>query len=241
MIRAITFDLDDTIWPIEPVIQRANQLMLQWLQHHAPAFTQRFDITGVNALRDEVIAREPKLCHNLNWVRQALLSLGLRRCGYQAGQAEKLAMQAFEIFFAARNQVSLFEQVTPILHELQQHYILGTLSNGNADLKCIGLDHLFDFSFNSADVGHSKPNPAMFNAALNHTGLQSQQVVHVGDHPEHDMLGARQLGMHCIWMNPTLQDWPGLQRPNAEIHAFTELPAAVSKLRQSVTDNFERL
>ncbi len=230
MIQAITFDLDDTFWPIAPVIQRANRLLLQWLQEHAPAFTSQFDLDGLNALRDEVMTCQPELCHDLSQVRQALLLLGLQRSGYQGAQAEQLAAQAFEIFFIARNQVALFDHVESTLHHLQQYYRLGTLSNGNADLKHIGLDHLFEFSFNAAAICYAKPHRAMFNAVLNHTGLQPHQVVHVGDHPEHDVLGAQEIGMRCVWMNPEECAWPGLKRPDAEIHDFSELPAAVSQL-----------
>src|SRR3546814_333752 len=60
---AITLDLDDTIWPIAPVMVRAEQVLDAWLREHAPNTAARWTLEARLALRDEVAAGNPHLAH----------------------------------------------------------------------------------------------------------------------------------------------------------------------------------
>lgn len=177
MINVITFDLDDTLWAIAPVIEKANQRMLEWMNDHTPKFSQVYDHHGINQLRDEVIADNPHLQHDLSQIRVTLIRLGLSRCGYDT--ADALAQQAFDVYFAGRNDVELFAGAQTQLSLLKQKYQIGALTNGNADLTQVGIDHLFDFYFNSAQLGVSKPHPDFFARALTHTGFTAEAFIHI--------------------------------------------------------------
>ena len=229
MIKVITFDLDDTLWAITPVIEKANQRMLEWMNDHTPKFNQAYDHQGIDQLRDEVIADNPHLQHDLSQIRVALIQLGLSRCGYDT--ANRLAQQAFNVYFAARNDVELFAGAQTQLSALKQKYQIGALTNGNADLAQVGIDHLFDFYFNSAQLGVSKPHPNFFAKALEHTGLSAESFIHIGDHPGHDIAGAQACGMRTIWMNPERRPWPtGQPKACAEIQQLDQLGAAVEHI-----------
>ena len=229
MINVITFDLDDTLWAIAPVIEKANQRMLEWMNDHTPKFSQAYDHHGINQLRDEVIADNPHLQHDLSQIRVTLIRLGLSRCGYDT--ADTLAQQAFAVYFAGRNDVELFAGAQTQLSSLKQKYQIGALTNGNADLAQVGIDHLFDFYFNSAQLGVSKPHPDFFARALTHTGLKAEAFIHIGDHPEHDIAGAQACGMRTIWMNPEDRPWPaGQPRACEEIQHLDQLGAAVANI-----------
>jgi len=229
MIKVITFDLDDTLWAIAPVIEKANQRMLEWMNHHTPKFSQAYDHQGIDQLRDEVVADNPHLQHDLSQIRVALIQLGLSRCGYDT--ANTLAQQAFNVYFAARNDVELFAGVQTQLSALKQKYQIGALTNGNADLAHVGIDHLFDFYFNSAQLGVSKPHPDFFARALEHTGLSAETFIHIGDHPGHDIAGAQASGMRTIWMNPEHRPWPtGQRKACVEIQHLDQLGAAVEHI-----------
>jgi len=229
MIKVITFDLDDTLWAIAPVIEKANQRMLEWMNHHTPKFSQAYDHQGIDQLRDEVVADNPHLQHDLSQIRVALIQRGLSRCGYDT--ANTLAQQAFNVYFAARNDVELFAGVQTQLSALKQKYQIGALTNGNADLAQVGIDHLFDFYFNSAQLGVSKPHPDFFARALEHTGLSAETFIHIGDHPGHDIAGAQASGMRTIWMNPEHRPWPtGQRKACVEIQHLDQLGAAVEHI-----------
>ena len=229
MIKVITFDLDDTLWAIAPVIEKANQRMLEWMNHHTPKFSQAYNHQGIDQLRDEVVADNPHLQHDLSQIRVALIQLGLSRCGYDTPHT--LAQQAFNVYFAARNDVELFAGVQTQLSALKQKYQIGALTNGNADLAQVGIDHLFDFYFNSAQLGVSKPHPDFFARALEHTGLNAETFIHIGDHPGHDIAGAQASGMRTIWMNPEHRPWPtGQPKACAEIQHLDQLGAAVEHI-----------
>jgi putative hydrolase of the HAD superfamily len=142
-----------------------------------------------------------------------------------------LAQQAFNVYFAARNDVELFAGVQTQLSALKQKYQIGALTNGNADLAHVGIDHLFDFYFNSAQLGVSKPHPDFFARALEHTGLSAETFIHIGDHPGHDIAGAQASGMRTIWMNPEHRPWPtGQRKACVEIQHLDQLGAAVEHI-----------
>ena len=135
------------------------------------------------------------------------------------------------MYFAGRNDVELFAGAQTQLSSLKQKYQIGALTNGNADLAQVGIDHLFDFYFNSAQLGVSKPHPDFFARALTHTGFTAEAFIHIGDHPEHDIAGAQACGMRTIWMNPEDRPWPvGQPRACDEIQHLDQLGAAVDNI-----------
>lgn len=231
MIRCITFDLDDTLWAVDPVIQNANQTMFAWITEHAPAFLQHYQLNDLADLRQHVLREAPEISHSVTLIRMAQLKHGLQKAGYSVDEVEILAAQAFEVFIQARQEVVFFEHAREVLSELkQQGYQLGALSNGNADIHKVGLADLIDFQFKADDVGQMKPHPLMFEQMLSHTGLRPEQVIHVGDNHEHDVEGALAVGLWTIWVNMTSSD--KTSNATAQVSCLSELPARVAEINQ---------
>jgi putative hydrolase of the HAD superfamily len=128
----------------------------------------------------------------------------------------------------ARNAVQPFAEVRPTLERLARRYILASLSNGNADLRLIGLDDVFRLSLNAIDVGAAKPEAPMFEAVCRLLRLQPSQIVHVGDDPEHDVGGGQSAGFRTVWVNRAGRDWPGGPPADAEIGDLTELETVLA-------------
>jgi hypothetical protein len=78
-VRAITLDLDDTLWPIEPVMLRAEQRLDSWLRAHCPPVADQYPIAAMRALRDEVAAANPDLAHDFTTQRLLCLRSALSR------------------------------------------------------------------------------------------------------------------------------------------------------------------
>ena len=224
MIKALTFDLDDTLWDVWPVVERAEELLHDWLAARYPRIPERFTPLELRELSSEVIAARPDMAYDRTWLRKEALNLAARRAGYRKFDVEG----AFGVFFIARNAVEPFEEVRPTLERLARRYTLASLSNGNADLRLIGLDDLFAFSLNAIEVGAAKPEPPMFEEARRRLEARPDQIVHVGDDPEHDVRGAADAGFRTVWVNRNGCEWPGERRADAEIDSLVELEAVLA-------------
>jgi FMN hydrolase / 5-amino-6-(5-phospho-D-ribitylamino)uracil phosphatase len=208
-IRAVAFDLDNTLWDVDPVIARAEQIWMQWLRENCPRITERLRLEDLRAARMQLAAREPHNAHDMTYLRIASLAQHARECGYDEGIAEA----AFEIFITARNQLETFPDVRSGLQTLRASYALASLSNGNADLRRIGLADFFDVSLNARDVGAAKPDRRCFERLAQELHVDPHEVIYVGDDPLLDVQAARLAGMSTAWMNRTRQVWPPTVAP----------------------------
>ena len=135
----------------------------------------------------------------------------------------------FQIFLAARHQVELFADVHPTLEALANRFQLGVITNGNADVRRLGLADYFQFALCAEELGVGKPDPHPFQTALQRAGVTAAQAVHIGDHPSDDIAGARAAGMRAIWFNPQGKAWEGDGLPDAQISSLAELPTLLER------------
>lgn len=226
-IHCIAFDLDDTLWDCQSVIEYAEQVMYRWLQAYYPSISQHYPcLDSLVASRIAYVSQHPELQHDLTALRTDWLQQLLTESAYDPAHAE----QIFQIFWQARNQVKFFPEVLPSLERLAQNYALGVITNGNADVHHIGIGHLFEFTLNSAKAGVAKPHPSIFQQALNKLQLEPHQMVYVGDDPEKDVIGAQQVGLRTIWFNPQQRVPPLGLKPDAIMTNFAEIEALLKLL-----------
>jgi putative hydrolase of the HAD superfamily len=218
-IQVICFDLDDTLWPIAPVIEQAEKTLHDWFFRHYPLIVQYFSIDELRELRQRITAQRPDLRHDLTQLRK----LSLAQAAIQVGYDESLVEPAFEVFMTARHQVQLYADVLPVLEKLHGRYLLCALTNGNADVQRVGLGHLFETTFFAREVGAAKPEPALFEAVCQYAQVKPSQVVHVGDDAICDVAGAAAVGMRTVWINRQHQQWVGQPIPDAKITSLSQL------------------
>lgn len=221
-IRAITLDLDDTLWPVWPTIERADRAMRAWLHARAPAAAAlAADRTAVAAARHTVVQTRPDLAHDLGGIRRECVRQLLRA----AGDDPALAEPAFEVFYAERQRVTLFDDARPALDFLAARYPLIALSNGNADIGRVGLASFFHAAVAAGDLGVAKPDRRIFQAGASAAGVHPSQVLHIGDDPYLDAAGALAAGMQCAWLNRAGQIWPTElpETPNTVVRDLTGL------------------
>jgi 2-haloalkanoic acid dehalogenase type II len=231
-IKVVTFDLDNTLWDVEPALVRAEKAQYLWLQEHRPRVTHRFSPLQMREYRMHYYKQHPHLAHQISEIRIESMKAMLLECGYDPDMASEGAAAAFETFLSLRHQVQPYEQALPVLQELAEHYVLGALTNGNADIFQLEIGDYFDFSFSAEQVDASKPLPDMFHAALNESGAKSREVIHVGDNPQHDIAGAREVGMYTVWMNSGNWRWPGGEPADEQIGNLAELPEAIRSIER---------
>ncbi|MBU0562403.1 MAG: HAD hydrolase-like protein, partial [Gammaproteobacteria bacterium] len=132
-IRLITFDLDDTFWETTPAIQSAETALRDWLGVHAPRLGE-FPVEALGAIRRMLVEQDSALRHRISELRRRILQHALHDAGYPADEAGELAERAFQVFLDARHEVQIFPDVQPTLEFLANHYTLGVITNGNADV-----------------------------------------------------------------------------------------------------------
>ena len=221
-IKAITLDLDDTLWPIWPTIQRAEQTLAAWLRQHAPGAAAVFaDKEARLAVRDHVLQTRPELGHDLSAIRRESIRTALHR----AQEDTALAEAAFDIFFAERMRVELYADVLPALTFLSARFPLIAVSNGNAHVARVGLGQFFAHSLSASEFGVAKPDARIFHAAAGTVGVASADVLHVGDDAALDVLGALGAGMQTVWVNRSQHLWSHAERPHHTVENLTQLVA----------------
>ena len=200
-IKAVIFDLDDTLWPLSPLIQEAEQALFNWLQDTAPAIARQHSIADMRAIRARLVPTDARFEYDLWALRHAMLTQLFFSEDQDAARVKAKSDAAMQVFARARNQVSLYGDVLPALTEMGRHFQLGSISNGFADLTEIGLAGHFKVSLAAHQFGCAKPDPRIFLAACAALGVAPQQAVYVGDDRRIDVLGARQAGLRSVWMN----------------------------------------
>lgn len=206
-IKLITFDLDNTLWDVEPIVVRAEKLMQLFLLEKYPPFLSFLHDHFWQELRAQIETEAPHLAYHLTYIRKKIIQRALQVAQCPLGLQESLIEEAFAVYYQARNQVEFFPDVLPVLEQLAQNYPLYALSNGNADIKQVGLGHVFSAHFSAISEGQPKPHPKMYLSALAAAGVAPHEALHIGDHPEQDILAANAIGMQTIWMNWQKQKW----------------------------------
>ena len=228
--KLITFDLDNTLWDVEPPLIKAEHAQRQWLLEHRPVALEKYSDKEMWEFKKSVWKRHPQLAHQISEMRvQTLYELQLA-AGYSDGDARDGAQFAFGIFMQHRQAVVFYDEAMSVLEELAKHYTIGALTNGNADIYKTEAGQFFEFSLLAEEVGVSKPAPELFLAAMDATGVAAHEVVHVGDSAEHDVQGAQGVGIRTVWMNPSKQEWTAGEPADREIDNLSQLPAAIASI-----------
>jgi 2-haloalkanoic acid dehalogenase type II len=224
-IRAVCFDLDNTLWDVWPVIQRAEQAMYDFLAERYPKVVAALTVEAMREAREQTAARYPQMKHDFTFLRKQTL----REHAGEFGYAEVMVEDAFDVFIRARNDVELYEDVVPGLERLKRCYRLFTASNGNANLGVIGLDHYFERTVAAREVGALKPDPRIFEKVIEGTDLSAGEVLYVGDDPELDVAGSRAAGMQPVWIDRGATVWPEhLEPPSLTIRSVVELASRLA-------------
>ncbi len=233
-IRLLTFDLDDTLWEIAPVLVRAEAITYAWLQQHVPAVTAKFSCDALRDMRLQIARDNPALAHRVTDLRVRGLHNAMELAGLSNHLIEDLVERAFATFLHARHDVELFDHAEQVLFDLKNRFQLGAITNGNFDIARTNLDRFFDFAVCAEKFERAKPHPEPFLHALSLANCEVHECIHIGDDSENDVRGAQRLGIHTIWINRSGLPWIGENPPSENIQQLAELPAAVERIIDSL-------
>lgn len=230
IVKAITLDLDDTLWPVWPTIERAEKALGNWLGAHAPMTAALFaNPAARDDIRAQVLRTRPDLKHDFSAVRREAIRLAL----YRSKEDPLMADDAFEVFFAERNRVTLFDDALPALAFLSSRFPVVALSNGNADVNRIGIGQYFVASVSAQAFGQAKPDARIFHAAAGAAGVAVENVLHIGDDAALDILGALNAGMQAAWLTRAGEPWQHEAHPHITVADLSQLCHRLGTLEQA--------
>lgn len=201
-IKALSFDLDDTLYPNPDVIAKAELAMQRRLQQvlgdvpfNQPDYWWQ--------QRKALAAMQPDIRHDVSRWRLLALEHGLTAQGMSLCEAGEIAELAMTAFLAARTDITLPPQIRPLLEQLARHFPLVAITNGNADIQQMGIGELFQFALRAGPDGRMKPFPDLFLNAAHRLQVAPAEILHIGDHVKSDVLGALHAGCQSAWLNLT--------------------------------------
>ena len=113
------------------------------------------------------------------------------------------------------------------LSSLSQDYLLGALTNGNADVHKTPIARYFNHAWRAEEFGISKPDPLLFHRVFEQAGVSASEVIHVGDCHNNDVAGAIAAGARAVWFSP---DGGNSDIADAIVTRLADLPSVIKAL-----------
>tara|TARA_B000000441_G_C21668292_1_gene305686 strand:+ start:254 stop:958 length:705 start_codon:yes stop_codon:yes gene_type:complete len=226
-IRVITFDLDDTLWDNVPTITKAEIETRKWIENKVGKIDWG-DLNDFLNLREELIKEDESIKWDISKLRKEIFRRKLAHITPEKYR-NKLVEDAFAVFISRRHEVKLFDGVEIALKQLSKNFLLGVLTNGNADIFRFNIGKYFSFSVSSLEAKNSKPNRAHFDKAIEiMENIKFDEILHIGDHQVNDILAAYNLGIESLWFNNNESTWDqNFPKPD-EFSSWEHLPEIVN-------------
>ncbi len=241
MLKAIFFDMDETLCGTSQADKAAGQKFAAWIQQTYPqvsdpqAFLQRY-LQGVYKKLNAEFPQLVALLPDENAFRCGLIQTILSEVGIHI-DAEQ-AQQAQHYFDSARmGAFTFFPGVKEMLTDLRKHYKLVVITNGpifsqHPKLKATQMDEWVDHIIVGGEEPEEKPAASIFQKALNLVDVKPEEALHIGDSLAADIAGANNMGILSVWVNATGASNPTEITPNFEIRETVELKEILKTLAQ---------
>ncbi|MDF4414242.1 HAD family hydrolase [Vibrio parahaemolyticus] len=241
MLKAIFFDMDETLCGTSQADKAAGQKFAAWIQQTYPqvsdpqAFLQRY-LQGVYKKLNAEFPQLVALLPDENAFRCGLIQTILAENGIHI-DAEQ-AQQAQHYFDSARmGAFTFFPGVKEMLLDLRKHYKLVVITNGpifsqHPKLKATQMDEWVDHIIVGGEEPEEKPAASIFQKALNLVDIKPEEALHIGDSLAADIAGANNMGILSVWVNATGASNPTEITPNFEIRETVELKEILKTLAQ---------
>ena len=233
-IKAISFDLDDTLYSNKPVMQAIEKKMIAYFVNltvfKGLAFDQHkvLDHRFWYCFRHQATVQQPDLAHDVVQVRLVTYRLGFISLGLNERVAEQQAQAALDYFIALRSDFIVPEPSKKLLAKLSKKYPLIAISNGNVDTKALGIAQYFQHIYHAGwqtdgTLLRQKPASDMFSLACQQLTIKPSQLLHVGDCGRADIQGALLAGCQTAWLSLYDVGKPITVLPHIELSTLKQL------------------
>jgi putative hydrolase of the HAD superfamily len=235
VIRAIFFDLDDTLVDDTISLEQCAEAAAREFASDRGASPVDLADAYVDAAIDfwtQLGPGSPK--PKSGEIRPAMWRCALQRYGIDD---EALASRLADRFDELRvERVELFPEALPVLNALHGRYRMAIITNGYAEthelkIARLELERFFDRIILAGDLEMVKPDPAVFVHAMELLDVAPEQSLMVGDRYDRDIEGAHAAGMRAVWIRCRDESVPlGARPPDAIIPSIGSLPEAIANI-----------
>lgn len=253
MIRAILFDLDETLildhpvsvhtlwncayyaasWyslDLEALVEAAeHQAMRLWKTSPVYGYTQRIGHSAGEGLWARYTeAKTPEIARLREWAGSYRVAVWRDALAEQGIADEALCEALADRFFNGRRVYPRYPEVDALLTALSPRYKLGIVTNGVPDLQReklegCGLLHRFQTAVISGVVNVGKPERGIFEHVCKELDVEPEACVMVGDNPERDVAGAIHMGMRSVLVNRGFKDPDPRYRASLEVRNLLQM------------------
>lgn len=199
-IQAMTFDLDDTLYDNKPVIERAENGLQEWFCLHVPVLSE-VSRPQWRQFRRIVLQQQAELHHDVTKIRFAQIRYGALQNGISSDEADDIAQEATNHILQLRSDFTVPQEAHDFLGGWAEKVPLVAITNGNVNTDAIDLTQYFSQVLKAGPDGRAKPYSDMFDTAQVHLNVNAENILHVGDHLNSDVAGAKKAGFQACWMN----------------------------------------
>ncbi|MDA7746833.1 HAD-IA family hydrolase [Psychromonas sp.] len=199
--KAISFDLDDTLYDNRPIITKAEVDFLTYLTMNYKELEQ-LDKKKWDLYKTLLSKENPELVHDVSKWRKEITKRVMVVYGITMVNAIKYSETAFQKFIMLRSDFTVPQESIKLLEALALHYPVIAITNGNVDVKQIGLHDKFKFVLKAGEGLNSKPHIDLFQKAAKQLNIEVSDILHVGDHLNTDVFGAQNNNAQAVWFNP---------------------------------------
>ena len=197
-VKAMTFDLDDTLYDNGPVIRVAEVSLQDYIVKHYPR-TAQLTPAQWQDIRHRLLQADPRLSSDMGRWRLQTLQQALASDIDDETTLNKAAKACFDCFYTARSNFVLTDEMHQTMAKLARRVPLIGITNGNVDTQTTGLNRYFSKVLHASVERPMKPARAMFDEAVALLNVPAHEVLHVGDNLEKDVYGAIAAGLQSAW------------------------------------------
>lgn len=203
-IKAITFDLDDTLYDNSMVVEAAEDALIKTLQSYDAL--RDLTLEKFNSEKQRVLNNNHEIYHDVIEWRIKTIDAILQKKQFPQITIPSIIDAAMNSFVTWRHKIAIPSTSYELLAYLANKYPLAVISNGNVEIDRIGMGDYFQFALRGGADGRSKPFPEIFQLASEKLAIPIGQILHVGDSLLADVDGALLSGMQSCWLNITHHD-----------------------------------
>jgi putative hydrolase of the HAD superfamily len=233
MLRAVLFDLDDTLHDDTAAFRNAAEEV-------ADEIAAEHGIDAL-ALKAAYVAEAEGFWHRLTAeqlnvklkrLREEFWGRALEHVGIDDSLLAQRSAERYNRY--RKKYFELFPGALDVLRALRADGLkLGIVTNGFSEthrekISLLRIGELFDAVFIADEVGMIKPDPLLFAHACMTLGCAPANGAMVGDRYDRDIRGALSAGLYTVWLNVRGEPVPiGAPSPNAICSSISEVPAAL--------------